>query len=57
MGCETWLNNKIEDSMISNYTIIRKDRNNVGGGVILGFSPQYKVLHKSDFESDKIEGV
>ncbi len=56
-GSETFLNEDITDSMISNNHIIyRRDRNRHGGGVLLGIDKKYKTV-LLDFFTDTFESI
>ena len=57
---ETHLKSEIADGEIGteNYNFIRGDRpERQGGGCIIYYRKSLKIIHRSDLEEDKVEGI
>ena len=54
--CETWLNESVIDSeIIPGYSIFRRDREDLGGGVIVAVKGNIQASRRFDLETEDTE--
>jgi len=57
--CETFLNNTYSDSefYLNGYKMYRKDRQSLGGGIVLYVNDKFSCVRRNDLEQSDIESM
>ena len=57
--CETFLNTSFSDNefQLKGYTMFRKDRNSLGGGVLLYINDTFSCIRRPDLEHENCESI
>ena len=57
--CETFLNDTFSDNeiILEGFNIFRKDRNSLGGGLVLYVKETVSCIQRPDLESDNVESI